>query len=148
MDVRHHLLQLVDEEVGEAEAYGNTKDRRHTIGREKFPERDMCDARRQEGRRPEAITCGTVTIVFTVCRRYAALNRSSRSRFSTSRTARQFSTRSPQCRPAPVKHHIPRQNPEDAHGKLNPPSREVFMRQHGGRDNRDFLWNWHAERGQ
>lgn len=47
---------------------------------------------------------------------------------------------------ADAEHHIPGEHAEDAHGKRNPPSCEVFVRQHGGRNNRDFLRNRHAER--
>ena len=45
----------------------------------------------------------------------------------------------------PVEHHIAGQHPQQADGQHKPPPDDPFVAQHGGRDDRHFLWDWHPQ---
>src|SRR4030095_305356 len=45
----------------------------------------------------------------------------------------------------PVEHHIARQHPEQAKGQRKPPPGDTLVAQHGGRDDRHFLGDWHSQ---
>ena len=45
----------------------------------------------------------------------------------------------------PVEHHIAGEHPQQADGQRKPPPDDALVAQHGGRDDRHFLWDGHAQ---
>ena len=45
----------------------------------------------------------------------------------------------------PVEHHISRESPQETDGKRKPPPNDTLVAQHGRRDDRHFLRDWHPQ---
>src|SRR5437870_11951530 len=45
----------------------------------------------------------------------------------------------------PVEDHIAGEHPQQADGQRKPPPDDTLVAQHGGRDDRHFLWDWHSQ---
>ena len=45
----------------------------------------------------------------------------------------------------PIEHYVAGQDPQQADGQRNPPPDDTLVAQHGRRDDRHFLRDWHSQ---